>query len=175
MLYFIYKSNKLSITQNVIVTLVSHTDLKWFAGFWVEFFSLSRLHSGPCAVPYPPIIQRHGVGSSESLWARLQPPKLPLCDLNQERDLGRLLHTVRLPPVQLAHCHGNHELPVGSGKCDIGRCLSRVYKGSEHWDQHNRHHGHAGKLLLWVCLTLLWLAQCFSWCKSLIVQFLCFL
>lgn len=140
----------------------------------LEFFSLSRLLSGPCAVPHPPIIQRHGVGSSESLWARLQPPELHLRDLNQERDLGRLLHSVRLSPMQLACCHGNHRLPVGSGKYDIGHRLSGVYKGSEHWDQHYWHHGHAGKLLLWVCLTLLWLAQCFSWCKSQIVHFLCF-
>ncbi len=33
LLYFICKSTKLSITKKVIVTLVSHTDLKWFAGF----------------------------------------------------------------------------------------------------------------------------------------------
>lgn len=29
--------------------------------------SLSRLHSGACAVPYPQVIQCHGIGSSESL------------------------------------------------------------------------------------------------------------
>lgn len=149
LLYFIYKSTKLSITKNVIVckcnrVIQTLNDLLGSRGFvsrmdrisissdQFEFFSLSRLHSGPCAVPYPPIIQRHGVGSSESLWASLQPPKLPLCDLNQERDLGRLLRTVRRSPVQLACCNGNHELPVGSGKYDIGRRLSRVYKGSEH-------------------------------------------
>lgn len=138
------------------------------------FLSLSRLFSGPRAVPYPPIIQWHGVGSSESLWACLQPPELHLCDLNQERDLGRLLRTLCLSPMQLACCHGNHWLPVRGGQCDTGHCLSGVYKGSEHWDQHYWHHGHAGKLLLWVCLTLLWLAQYFSWCKNQIVHLRCF-
>lgn len=153
------------------------TKVKGFAGFsWFrilygQYYAivilLSRLHSGACDVPYPPVIQRHGVGSSESVRARLQSPELPPCDLNQERSAGRLLHTLRLSPEKLACCHGNRCLPVGGGQFCDRHGISGAHKESEHSGHHYRHHRPDGELLPRVSLMLSRLPQYLSRCKSL--------
>lgn len=136
--------------------------------------SLSRLHSGACAVPYTQVIQRHGIGSSESLWERLQSPQLPPCDLNQERDFGRLLPTLRLSPEKLACFHGNHWLPFGGRQFGNGLGISGAHKESEHSGQHCRYHRPDGKLLLRVCLMLSWFPLYFSQCKCPFPYVQCF-